>query len=234
MARAWKETLMNHIQRCLSALTAVAGALLAVFIRQAGLSAAVDRAIPNVGMPSGDFLGYRCRGWPRAVAAWGVLATRRAGTIVAAAAAATITITAAACGSTASGSSAPSAPAHHPASSPAQSQQVSGAQCADKAALEASLANLLQVSIRKGALNRVQADVEDLQAKLSALTGDMHGAFSVQIDALQSALTTLQTAVKGASSGSSVAEVRTAADGVTTATANLGTAFAQAGCIGGD
>lgn len=159
---------------------------------------------------------------------------RRAGAIMAAAAAATITITAAACGSTASGSSAPSASAHHPASSPAQSQQVSGVQCQDKAALETSLTNLLQVSIRKGVLKRVQANVEDLQAKLSALMGDMHGAFTVQINALQSALTTLQTAVKGASSGSnSVAEVRTAADGVTTAMANLGTAFAQAGCIGG-
>jgi hypothetical protein len=161
---------------------------------------------------------------------------RRAGAIVAAAAAAAITMATAACGSTgtASGSSAPSAPAHHSASSPAQSPQVSGAQCQDKAALETSLTNLLQVSIRKGALKQVQADLEDLQAKFSALRGDMHGAFSVQINALQSALTNLRTAVKGVSSGtSSIAEVRTAVDGVTTATANLGTAFAQAGCIGG-
>ena len=74
-----------------------------------------------------------------------------------------------------------------------------------------------------------------MQAKLSTLTANVHGAFSVQINALQSALTTLQAAVKGVRGGSgSVAEVRTAADGVTTATANLGTAFAEAGCIGGD
>lgn len=226
---------MNHIQRCLSALTAFTGALLAVFNMQASPSVAVDRAMPNVGLPSGDFLGYRCRGWPRAVAAWGVIAMRRAGAIVAVAAAATITLATAACGSTgtASGSSAPSA--HHSASSPGQSPQVSRAQCGDKAALEASLTNLLQVSIRQRTLKQVQADVEDMQAKLSALKGDLHGAFSVQINALQSALTTLQAAVKGVSNGSSsVAEVRTAADGVTTATANLGTAFAQAGCIGGD
>ena len=226
---------MNHIQRCLSALTAFAGALLAVFIMPAGPSVAVDRGMPDVGMPSGDFLGCRYRGWPRAVAARGVIAMRRAGGIVAAAAAATITLAAAACGSTgtAAGSSAPSA--HHSASSPAQSPQVSRAQCADKAALETSLVNLLQVSIRQRTLKQVQADVEDMQAKLSALKGDMHGAFSVQINALQSALTTLQAAVKGVSNGSrSVAEARTAADGVTTATANLGTAFAQAGCTGGD
>ena len=43
---------------------------------------------------------------------------------------------------------------HHSASSPAQSQQVSRAQCQDKAALEASLTNLVQVSIGRGALNR--------------------------------------------------------------------------------
>ena len=61
----------------------------------------------------------------------------------------------------------------------------------------------------------------------------MHGAFSAQVNALQSALSKLKTAVKGASSGSSsIADVRTAADEVTTATANLGTAFAQCGCIG--
>ena len=114
---------MNHIQRCLSVLTAFAGALLAVFIMQAGPLVAAGRGMPNVGMPSGDFLGYRRRGWPRAVAAWEVIAMRRAGAIVAAAAAATITLATAACGSTgiASGSSVPSAPAHHSASSPAQS-----------------------------------------------------------------------------------------------------------------
>jgi hypothetical protein len=51
----------------------------------------------------------------------------------------------------------------------------------------------------------------------------------------RTALTTLQTAVRGVSSGSnSAAEVRTAVHGVTTATANLGTAFAQGGCIAGD
>jgi hypothetical protein len=171
------------------------------------------------------------------MALWGVIVMRRAGAIVAAAAAATITMATAACGSTgtASGSSAPSAPAHDPASSLPQSQQVSEAQCRDKAALDTALTNLLQVSIRKGALNQVQADAADLQAKLSALTGDMHSEFSVQINALQSALTKLQTAVKGASNGtSSIAQVRTAADGITTATANLGTAFAEAGCIGGE
>jgi hypothetical protein len=47
---------MNHIQRRLSALTALAGALLAMFIMQAGPSVAVDHPMPTVLMPSGDFL----------------------------------------------------------------------------------------------------------------------------------------------------------------------------------
>src|SRR5258708_29346784 len=117
MARAWKETLMNRIQRCLSALTAFAGALLAVFIMQAGPSVAVDRAMPNVGMPSGGFLGYRCRGWPRAVAAWGGIAMRRAGAIVTAAAAAALTLATAGCRSnrTATWRPSPVAPPPHPA-----------------------------------------------------------------------------------------------------------------------
>jgi hypothetical protein len=232
-----EETLMNHIQRCLSALTTLAGALLGVFIRPAGPSVAGDRAMPNGGMPSGDFLGYRYRGRPRAVAAWGVIAPRRVGVIVAAAAASAIMMVAAACGSSdsTSGGSAPSALARHSANSPAQPPQASRAECQDAIALQASLANLLQVSIGKGALKQVQADVEDLQAKLSALTGGAHGAFSVQINALKSALTTLQTAVKGVSSGSgSVAEVRTAVDGVATATTNIVSALAKRGCIFGE
>ena len=46
---------MNHIQRRLNAQTALAGALLAVFITRAGPSVAVDHPMPNVPMPSGDF-----------------------------------------------------------------------------------------------------------------------------------------------------------------------------------
>lgn len=176
----------------------------------------------------------RC--WSRAVTVWGI-AMRRVGVIVAAAAAAAITMFAAACGSSGngSGSSAPSATAHRSASGPAQSQQVTRAQCLDKAALEKSFTNLLQVNIGKGTLTQVKADLQDLQTKLSVLVGAEHGAFSAQTDALKSALTTLQTAVKGVRSGSSsVADVRTAVDGVTTAMANLGTAFAQKGCMGGN
>jgi hypothetical protein len=75
-------------------------------------------------------------------------------------------------------------------------------QCQDEAAVDTSLTNFLQVSIRKGALKQVQADLGDLQDKHRALMGDMHGAFSVQINALQSALSKLQTAAKGVSSGS--------------------------------
>lgn len=98
--------------------------------------------------------------------------------------------------------------------------------------LRASLANLAHVSKGKGALKQAQADLKDVQAKLTALTGDAHGAFSSQINALKSALTTLQTAVKGVSGGSSaIAEVRTALGGVTKAAMDLAAAMERAGCL---
>jgi uncharacterized protein YukE len=151
----------------------------------------------------------------------------------AAAAAAAITMLTAACGSsdTTSGGSSPSATANHSASSPAQS--ASTALCQDTAALRASLANLTHVSKGQGVLKQAQADLTDVRAKLTALTGDAHGAFSSQTNALKSALTTLQTAVKGVSSGSSsIAEVRTALGGVTKAAMNLAAAMERAGCLG--
>ena len=154
---------------------------------------------------------------------------RRAGAIVAAAAAATITMAAAACGSTASGSSAPSRTASHQASSPAQSQQASTAACRDSAALQVPLTSLASASGAKGTLNQVTENLKDAQAKLSVLTGDAHGAFSTQIDAMKSALTLLQTAVNGGPG----AGVSTAVDGVTQAESDLLGAFAQGGCIGG-
>jgi hypothetical protein len=148
---------------------------------------------------------------------------------------AAITMLGAACGSsgTTSGNSAPSATANRSASSPAQPAKADTAMCQDNAALQASLANLAQVSTGKGALKQVKADLKDVQAKLSTLTGDAHGIFSSQIKALKSALATLQTTVKGVSSGSSsAADVRTAFDGVTTANGNFSTALSQSGCVG--
>jgi hypothetical protein len=139
---------------------------------------------------------------------------------------------AAACGSsgTTSGGSALSATASHPASSPAQS--ASTAVCQERAALQVSLANLANVSGGTGALKQAKADLKDAQANLTTLTGEAHGAFSTQINALKSALITLQAAVTDVRSGSSsVGEVRTAVDGVTEAATNLGAVLAKAGCF---
>jgi hypothetical protein len=152
-----------------------------------------------------------------------------------AAAVSAIATLAVACGSSGStsASSAPSATTGHSASSPAQPPQASTAVCQDNAALQASLANLAHVSKGKGAVKQAKTALKDAQPEFTALTGDAHGTFSVQINALKSALTTLQTAVKGVSSGSSsVAEVRTALGGVTKAVTNLGAVLAQGGCIG--
>ena len=153
---------------------------------------------------------------------------RRAGAIMAAAAAA-ITITAAACGSTASGSSAPSPSAHHSTGSPAQSQQASTAECRDSAALQVPLTSLASASGAKGPLNQVKENLKDAQAKLSVLTDDAHGAFSTQINAMRSALTTLQTAVNGGPG----AGVSASLSGVTQAESDLVGALAQGGCLGG-
>ena len=152
--------------------------------------------------------------------------THPPGAIVAAAAAAIITLAAAACGSTASGSSGPSAPAHHSASGPAQSQQASTAVCRDGTALQTPLTGLASASGATGTLTQVRANLKDAQAKLSALTDDAHGAFSTQIHAMKSALTTLQTAVKGGPG----AGVSTALDGVTQAESVLVGVLAQGGC----
>jgi hypothetical protein len=149
-----------------------------------------------------------------------------------AAAASVITTLAVACGSSGTGSG-PSATTDHSASSPAQPPQASTAVCQDNAALQASLANLADVSKGKGALKQAKTALKDAKPEFTALTGDAHGTFSIQINALKSALTTLQTAVKGVSSGSSsVAEVRTALGGVTKAATNLGAVLAQGGCLG--
>ena len=147
----------------------------------------------------------------------------------AAAAAAAITMLAAACGSSSStsASSATSGTANHQASSPAQSSQVSSAVCQDSAALQTPLTDLATVSGSKGKLKQVKADLKDAQAKLSTLTGDAHGAFSTQINALKSSLTTLQTAVNGDPG----AGVSTAIDGVTQAESDLAGVLAQGGCI---
>jgi hypothetical protein len=153
---------------------------------------------------------------------------RQAGAIVAAAAAAAITLATAACGSTgtASGSSAPSRTASHQAGGPAQPQQASTAVCRDSTALQTPLTGLASASGAKGALTQVKANLKDAQAKLSALTDDAHGAFSTQIHAMKSALTTLQTAVNGGPG----AGVNTALDGVTQAESVLVGVLAQGGC----
>jgi uncharacterized protein YukE len=124
--------------------------------------------------------------------------------------------------------------ASHQASSSAQPTKASTALCQDNGALQTPLTNLDDASGGKGTLTQMTADLKDAQAKLSAFAGDAHGAFSIQTNALKSALTTLQTAVRGGSSGSnSPAKISTALDGVTTADSDLLRVLAQGGCVGG-
>jgi hypothetical protein len=122
----------------------------------------------------------------------------------------------------ASASSAPASPSSAPAS-PATSPATS-AVCADAAALRASLDKLTHLSVRKGAVSEIKADLKDVQANLTALVTDARGQWQAQTDALTSALAKLQTAVKTLAanfSTSAVSGVVTAIGDVSTAGQNL-------------
>jgi hypothetical protein len=80
--------------------------------------------------------------------------------------------------------------------------------------------------------SEIKADLSDVQAKLATLVTDAKGQWQAQTNALQSALTVLQTAVKNLAAGPSsttAAGVRTALGNVNTATRNL-LAVADANC----
>ena len=130
-----------------------------------------------------------------------------------------VMLLAAGCGSSGTSSSAPSSPAAAPtASSPAATPAV----CQDVDALRTSLTNLTHITVGKGAVDELKADVSDVQAKLTALKDQVGTEWSAQISLLQSSLSTLHTAVTGLGNGSSsVANVVTALGGVTAATQSL-------------
>jgi predicted PurR-regulated permease PerM len=104
--------------------------------------------------------------------------------------------------------------------------------CADVAALRASVDKLTHVTVGTGMGSEIQADLKDVQAKLTTLANNAHGQWQAQTSALQTALTSLGTAVKtliSNPSSSAVSGVRAALRGVSTAAQNL-FAAASAGC----
>ena len=136
-----------------------------------------------------------------------------------------LALLAAACGSsgtpsggTSSGASSSSASAA-PATTPPNAVL-----CDDAAALRASLDKLTHVNVGIGTASQIRADLNDVEANLTALVNHARGQWQAQTSALQSTLTTLKTAVSNLASNpsaSTVSGVVTALGGVNTAARNL-------------
>jgi flagellar motility protein MotE (MotC chaperone) len=136
----------------------------------------------------------------------------------------------AACGSTASPSNTTSPAASAPATSPAP--DTSTAVCQAAAELRDSVSSLLHITSRQGAVNEVKSDLANVEAKLNALTAQLHDSLKPQTNAVKSSLDSLKTAVSnlGAQpSTSAVTAVVTAAGGLSTAVRNLMAALPQCG-----
>lgn len=117
------------------------------------------------------------------------------------------------------GSASPSTTA---AAAPAPSP--TSALCQAAAGLRASVDKLTHVKIGKGTADEIQSDLADVQAKLTALTAEMHDEFTAQTSAVKSALDALRAAVSnltGHPNASTVKDVATALGGVSTATSSL-------------
>ena len=96
--------------------------------------------------------------------------------------------------------------------------------CDDAVALRASLDKLTHVKVGTGTASQIRADLNDVEANLTALVNHARGQWQAQTSALQSTLTTLKTAVSNLASNpsaSTVSAVVTALGGVNTAARNL-------------
>ena len=105
-----------------------------------------------------------------------------------------------------------------PAASPAS------ALCQDVAALRASLDKLKHVTVGKGTVNEIKADLADVKAKLGAVKTELHGQWQAQVSALEDSLAKLQAAVNDLASNfsaSTVSATVSALRGVAAAGSNL-------------
>jgi hypothetical protein len=141
--------------------------------------------------------------------------------MVAVAAAVAAGLLLAACGSSTTTTS-PGSGATATTASPAPSP-TSGV-CQAAAELRASVNALAHVKIGQGTVNEIKSDLANVEAKLTALTAELHDANKPQTSAVNSALDTLKTAVSDFSahpSASTLGGVTTAVSGVTTSVGNL-------------
>ena len=142
-----------------------------------------------------------------------------------AAAACGLALLAVACGSsgTPSGGTSSGVPSSSASAAPATTPP-NAVVCDDAAALRASLDKLTHVKVGTGTASQIRADLDDVEANLTALVNHARGQWQAQTSALQSTLTTLKTAVSNLASNpsaSTVSGVVTALGGVNTAAQNL-------------
>ena len=82
--------------------------------------------------------------------------------------------------------------------------------CADAAALEASLNRLLTVTVGQGAVTELQSDLTNVRNSITTLVHTAQAEWQDELVALQTSLTTLQTAVQQLVSNPSTATVAAA------------------------
>jgi hypothetical protein len=129
-----------------------------------------------------------------------------------------------ACGSSTTSSPNNGASPSSPAAAASPKPTATSAVCQAAADLRDSVTALAHVKIGAGTVNEISSDIANVQAKLSALTAELHDSFKSQTGAVQSALNTLKTAVsnlRAQPSTSTVTGVATAVRGVTTAVTSL-------------
>jgi hypothetical protein len=96
--------------------------------------------------------------------------------------------------------------------------------CDDVEALGAAVDKLANVTVRPGVADELATDLKDVQAKLATVVKSALADWRDEADALRSALTTLESAVKDLAqdpAAGELAAVRTAREQVRTAAANL-------------
>ena len=162
--------------------------------------------------------------------AWKVCAVALAAGLVTVACGSSSTSSGAAGASSSTTSAAPSSlaastpAAFTPAASPAS------ALCQDVAALRASLDKLKHVTVGKGTVDEIKADLADVKTKLGAVKTELHGQWQAQVSALEDSLAKLQTAVNDLASNFSASTISgtvSALRGVAAAGSNLLAALSQ-------
>ena len=102
--------------------------------------------------------------------------------------------------------------------------------CQDVAALRASLDKLKHVTVGKGTVDEIKADLADVKAKLGAVKTELHGQWQAQVGALEDSLAKLQAAVNDLASNFSASTISgtvSALRGVAAAGSNLLAALSQ-------